>query len=371
MALIIVLSVFNGLEDLVRGLYASFDAELKIEAVKGKSFEVNEDWLDSIRSIQGVEVVTEVIEDNVLFRYREDQHLAKIKGVSDNFVDQGRFEKGYVWGDLNLGTPEQPRAIIGRGIAFFLSIDLDNDFDLLQVFYPKAPRSAGTIDPRQMYSRDVIKPAAFFSIEKEFDENYVLAPIDFVSKLLNYGQKRTSLEIKLKEGQKISSVKSRLRDLLGPEFSVKDTDEQHAGMLRTIKVEKLFVFITLSFILAVASFNIFFSLSMMAIEKKKDTAVLMALGATEKLVRQIYMKQGAIIAFTGATIGLVLGFLVCWVQDTFGLVSLGIASSLVDNYPVKMIWTDFLWTSLAVIAITFIASYRPALIASKVKAGDI
>ncbi|MDO9551576.1 FtsX-like permease family protein [Rhodonellum sp.] len=371
MALIIVLSVFNGLEDLVRGLYASFDAELKIEAVKGKSFEVNEDWLDSIRSIQGVEVVTEVIEDNVLFRYREDQHLAKIKGVSDNFVDQGRFEKGYVWGDLNLGTPEQPRAIIGRGIAFFLSIDLDNDFDLLQVFYPKAPRSAGTIDPRQMYSRDVIKPVAFFSIEKEFDENYVLAPIDFVSKLLNYGQKRTSLEIKLKEGQKISSVKSRLRDLLGPEFSVKDTDEQHAGMLRTIKVEKLFVFITLSFILAVASFNIFFSLSMMAIEKKKDTAVLMALGATEKLVRQIYMKQGAIIAFTGATIGLVLGFLVCWVQDTFGLVSLGIASSLVDNYPVKMIWTDFLWTSLAVIAITFIASYRPALIASKVKAGDI
>ena len=110
---------------------------------------------------------------------------------------------------------------------------------------------------------------------------------------------------------------------------------------------------------------------MMAIEKKKDTAVLMALGATEKLVRQIYMKQGAIIAFTGATIGLVLGFLVCWVQDTFGLISLGIASSLVDNYPVKMIWSDFLWTSLAVIAITFIASYRPALIASKVKAGDI
>jgi lipoprotein-releasing system permease protein len=248
---------------------------------------------------------------------------------------------------------------------------LDNDFDLLQVFYPKAPRTAGTIDPRQMYNRDVIRPAAFFSIEKEFDENYVLAPLNFVSKLLNYGQKRTSLEIKVIEGQKISSVKSSLRELLGPEFTVKDTDEQHAGMLRTIKVEKLFVFITLSFILAVASFNIFFSLSMMAIEKKKDTAVLMALGATEGLVRQIYMKQGAIIAFTGATIGLVLGFLVCWVQDTFGLVSLGIASSLVDNYPVKMIWTDFLWTSVAVVAITFLASYRPALIASKVKAADI
>lgn len=366
MALIIVLSVFNGLEDLVRGLYASFDAELKIEPTQGKSFVVSEEWLDSIRNLEGVAVVTEVIEDNALFRYRDDQHLARIKGVSENFIDQDRFEKGYVWGDLTLGEPTQPSAIIGRGIGFFLSIDLDNDFELLQVFYPKAPRSAGTIDPSQMYSRNVIKPAAFFSIEKEFDDNYIIAPLDFVSELLNYGNKRTALEIQVQEGQNIGTVKTDLRNLLGPGFTVKDTDEQHAGLLRTIKIEKLFVFITLSFILAVASFNIFFSLSMMAIEKKKDTAVLFAMGAKEKLIRQIYIKQGAIIAISGAVIGLFLGFLICWLQDTFGLVSLGITSSIVENYPVKMIWTDFLWTSLAVIAITFIASYRPAVIASRV-----
>ncbi len=366
MALIIVLSVFNGLEDLVRGLYASFDAELKVEATQGKSFEATEEWLEKIKNLDGVAVVTEVIEDNALFRYRDDQHLARLKGVSENFIDQDRFEKGYLWGDLTLGAPGQPSAIVGRGVGFFLSIDLENDFELLQVFYPKAPRSAGTIDPTQLYSRDVLKPAAFFSIEKEFDDNYIIAPLDFVSELLNYGEKRTALEIKVGEGHTISAVKSELRNMLGPEFSVKDTDEQHAGLLRTIKIEKLFVFITLSFILAVASFNIFFSLSMMAIEKKKDTAVLFAMGATQKLIRRIYIKQGAIIAITGAVIGLILGFFICWLQDTFGLVSLGITSSIVENYPVKMIWTDFLWTSLAVIAITFMASYRPAVIASRV-----
>lgn len=371
MALVIVLSVFNGLEDLVRSLYASFDAELKIEASQGKSFQVNEDWLNQIRNTEGVAVLTEVIEDNALFKYRDYQHLAKIKGVSDNYLDQGRFQQGYVWGDLSLGTSSQPQAIVGRGVGFFLSIDLDNEFELLQVFYPKAPRNAGTLDPRQLYSREVIKPTAFFSIEKEFDDNYIIAPLSFVQGLLNYGNKRTSLEVKVQEGTKISTVKKKLNILLGEEFTVKDTDEQHASLLRTIKIEKLFVFITLSFILAVASFNIFFSLSMMAIEKKKDTAVLFAMGATEKLIRQIYIKQGAIIAFSGAIIGLVLGYMICWIQDNYGLVTLGISSSVIDSYPVKMIWTDFLWTSIAVITITFLASYRPAVIASKVKLTEL
>jgi len=371
MALVVVLSVFNGLEDLVRSLYASFDAELKIEPAQGKSFEVESNWLLQIQEIEGVDIVTEVIEDNALFKYKDYQHLARLKGVSNNYLDQGRFDRGYVWGSLDLGTELQPKAIIGRGVGFFLSIDIENEFELLTVFYPKAPRSAGTIDPNQLYSRNFIKPAAFFSIDKEFDDNYIITPLGFVSQLLNYGNKRTSLEVKVKDGESIQKVKSRLRAHLGEKFTIKDTDEQHEGLLRTIKIEKLFVFITLTFILAVASFNIFFSLSMMAIEKKKDTAILFAMGAREKLVRQIYIKQGGIIAFTGAVIGLVSGFVLVWLQDTFGLISLGIASSVIENYPVKMIWTDFLWTSIAVIAITFLASYRPALIASRVKVNDL
>jgi len=368
MALIIVLSVFNGLEDLVRGIYSSFDAELKVESVKGKSFLLTQDLTNQIYEVNGVEVVTEVIEDNVLFKYKNDQYLAKIKGVSDNFLAQKRFENAYLWGELSLGSSLRPAAIMGRGVGYLLSVDLNNSFEVLQVFYPKAPRSAGSIDPSQMYSSGVLEPMAFFSVEKEFDDNYVIAPIAFVSDLLNYGDKRTALEIKVKEGFSVHKVKSEVKKILGEVFLVKDTDEQHATLLRTIKIEKLFVFITLTFILAVASFNIFFSLSMMAIEKRKDTAVLVAMGAKEKLIRQIYLKQGAIIAFSGATVGLVLGFIVVWMQDKFGLVSLGISSSIVENYPVKMIWTDFLWTSLSVVFITFFASYRPAWIASKIQA---
>ena len=369
MALVIVLSVFNGLEDLIKGLYASFDAELKIEAAQGKSFQVNEDWLNSLRDVPGVEVLTEVIEDNALLRYKDNQVVGRIKGVSDNFLDQGRFSKGHFTGEMSLGSESQPAAILGRGVGYFLSVEMGNEFDFLQVFYPKAAR-AGSIDPRNMYNRDVIKPVAYFSIDKQFDDEYVIVPIRFAQDLLNYGDKRTSLEIKVAEGYDISRVKRTLRTQLGEDFLVRDTEEQHASLLLTIRLEKLFVFLTLSFILAVASFNIFFSLSMLAIEKKKDIAVLFAMGATQKLVKSIYVKQGVIIAFSGAAVGLLLGFLICWVQDNFGLVSLGVTSSIVDSYPVKMIWTDFLYTSLSVVIITFIASYRPAIIASRVKTVD-
>lgn len=366
MALVIVMSVFNGLEDLIKSLFASFDAELKIEVVEGKSFLTNEEWLESIRNLEGVAILTEVIEDNALLDYNGNQMVARIKGVSDNFLDQGRFSKGYFWGDTTLGTELRPAAILGRGVGFFLSVNLDDINVPLKVYYPKAPRSAASIDPTQLYTSGILDPVAFFSIDRQFDDEYVIAPLTFTRDLLNYGEKRTSLEIKVAEGVSINEVQSTLKAHLGPKFLVKNKDEQHAGLLRTVKLEKLFVFLTLTFILAIASFNIFFSLSMLAIEKKKDIAVLKAMGAPDRLIRSIFLKQGALIAFSGAVIGLVLGYFVCWMQEIFGLVSLGISSAVVDAYPIKIIWTDFLWISLAVIAITMVASWRPAWIASQV-----
>lgn len=366
MALVIVMSVFNGLEDLIRGLFASFDAEIKIEATLGKSFVASTDWLTEIEKIEGVAILTEVIEDNALLDYNGSQMIGRIKGVSDNFLDQGRFSKGYFWGDTTLGTELRPAAILGRGVGFFLSVNLDNINVPLKVFYPKAPRSAATLDPNQLYAMATLEPVAYFSVERQFDDQYVIAPLAFVRDLLNYGDKRTSLEVKVAEGYSIEAVQDRLKTYLGPEFSVKNTDEQHSALLRTVKLEKLFVFLTLTFILAIASFNIFFSLSMLAIEKKKDMAVLKAMGATERLIKQIFLKQGMMIAFSGALIGLVLGYGVCFLQQTFGLVSLGISSAVVDAYPIKVVWTDFLWISLSIIAITFAASWRPATIAAQV-----
>ncbi|MDG1275980.1 MAG: FtsX-like permease family protein [Algoriphagus sp.] len=366
MALVIVMSVFNGLEDLIRGLFASFDAELKIEAAQGKSFLTSEEWLESIRDLDGVAILTEVIEDNALLDYNGNQMIGRIKGVSDNFLEQGRFSRGYFWGDTTLGTAIRPAAILGRGVGFFLSVNLDNINVPLKVFYPKAPRSAATIDPNQLYSSAVLEPVAYFSVERQFDDQYVIAPLSFTKDLLNYGDKRTSLEIKVADEYSIGEVQERLKIHLGEDFLVKNTDEQHAGLLRTVQLEKFFVFLTLTFILAIASFNIFFSLSMLAIEKKKDIAVLKAMGAPVKLIRRIFLKQGALIAFSGAIIGLVLGYAICWVQQTFGLVSLGISSAVVDAYPVEIIFSDFIWISVAVISITLAASWRPAFIASQV-----
>jgi lipoprotein-releasing system permease protein len=366
MALVIVMSVFNGLEDLIRGLFESFDAEIKIEASVGKSFLTHEEWLDSLRHLEGVAILTEVIEDNALLEYNGNQMVGRIKGVSDNFLDQGRFANGYFWGDTTLGTELRPAAILGRGVGFFLSVNLSNVNVPLKIFYPKAPRSAASLDPSQYYSSAILEPAAYFSIDRQFDDEYVIAPLSFTKDLLDYGDKRTSLEIKVADGYSITSVQKTVRTFLGPDFLVKNTDEQHAGLLRTVQMEKFFVFLTLTFILAIASFNIFFSLSMLAIEKKKDIAVLKAMGAPDKLVRRIFLKQGALIALIGAISGLVLGYLVCWIQQSFGLVSLGISSAVVDSYPVKMIWTDFAWISLAVISITLLASSRPAWIASQV-----
>ena len=366
-ALVVVMSVFNGLEDLIRSLFASFDAELKVEPARGKSFLAPREWVQEIAKIEGVEILTEVIEDNVLYEHDGNQLVAKIKGVSENFLEQGRFSKGYFWGDTTLGTALRPGAILGRGVGFFLSVNLNTVNSTLKVYYPKAPRSAASLDPSQLYASAQLEPRAIFSIEQQFDDEYVIAPLGFTRDLLNYGEKRTALEIKVKQGYQVATVQESLKDHLGENFLVKNADEQHAGLIRTVKLEKLFVFLTLTFILAIASFNIFFSLSMLAIEKKKDIAVLKAMGAPDRMIRAIFLKQGAMIALSGAGIGLILGYLIVVAQDSFGLVSLGISSAVVDAYPVRIVWSDFAWISLSVISITLLASWRPAIIASRVE----
>jgi lipoprotein-releasing system permease protein len=370
MALVAVMSVFNGLEDLIRGLFSSFDSELQVTPVAGKSFVATEDWLNALREVEGVEVITEVIEDNALLEYRGNQHIARVKAVSDNYFDHQRFSKGYFWGDTTLGTGMRPGAILGRGVAFALSVNLDDINSVLQIYYPKAPKSAASLDPNQLYAAGQVEPRGFFSIEQGVDNEYILVPLDFFKDLLNYGQKRTALELKVASGHSISSVQQAVQTHLGAEFAVKNADEQHATLIRTVKLEKLVVFLTLTFILALASFNIFFSLSMLAIEKKKDLAVLKSMGAKNSLIRGIFLKQGALIAFSGAILGLILGLLLVGAQEKFGLISLGIASGVVDAYPVRIHWPDLGWISLAVVTITLLASWRPAWIAAQVNPID-
>ncbi len=366
MSLIIVLSVFNGLEDLLKSLYNTFDPEIKIEATVGKSFEVTPEFLENIRAIDGVQTLAEVIEDNAYARYNQSEMVAVVKGISHSFLDKPKVQDAIVQGSARFQGENSSLnyAIIGRGIQYILNIAPNNDFFALQLFYPKDITGSIT-NPEKMLNRKNIMIGGVFALEKQYDEKYIFVPLEFAKELLDYGNKRTSLEITIKKGYNESEVQQNLRGVLGDKFKVLTSDEQHAIILRTIKIEKLFVYLIFAFILSISSFNIFFALSMLAIEKKKDIGVLYSLGASNKLIRAIFLKEGAFISLSGALFGIFAGFILVLLQQEFGLVSMGLQTSVIGYYPVKMEVMDFIITGVGIILITMAASIRPAIIATK------
>lgn len=359
MALIIVLSVFNGLEDLIRAIYSSFDSDLKISAAEGKSFETDTEFMNRIRRTPGVYVVSEIIEDNALIRYNDRQMVVKIKGVSENFFEQNEIDSSIVEGHHQLILNNTYYALVGRGVQYQLSIRPGNQFVPLQFMYPRNTKF-NPLNPEGAFNNLNILPGGVFAIERQYDDAYVFVPLNFAEELLEYGRRRTSLEIKVDPEYRIEQVKRVLQETLGAGFKVQNSDEQHTSLLRAVKVEKLFVFITFAFILLIASLNIFFSLSMLVIDKKKDIAILASMGATAKTIRNIFLMEGALVALIGAGYGLSMGMLVCNLQQSFGLVSMGMATSVVEDYPVKMEIEDFILTGAAIIVITLLVSIRPA-----------
>lgn len=365
-ALIIVLSVFNGLEDLLHSLNNSFDPEIKIQAARGKSFHSTKDLLKSIHATEGVDVVTEVIEDYAYVRYRDANQVVILKGVGDNFIQQKRIpEENIVEGKLRLKENGVSYAIVGRGVQYTLSIATNDAMFPLQVYYIKNAKSVG-FDASKLYSKKNILPGAVFSIVQNFDENYVIVPLDFAEELLNYGDKKTSLEIKVKPAYNVFRVEQALQEKLGKEFNVLNHEEQHKDLYRLLKMEKLFTFLALTLLLIIGSINIFFSLMMLAIDKKKDIAVLSCMGADKTLIRNIFLAEGTLIAAFGAFLGLALGGAFCWLQLNYGLISMGMETSITQGYPIKVRATDFVSTLLVVSAITFLISIRPAMLAARV-----
>ncbi|SIT88941.1 ABC transporter permease [Pontibacter indicus] len=368
-ALIIVLSVFNGLEDLIRTIYTSFDPNLKISAAEGKSFETDTEFMNRIRRTPGVALVTEVIEDNALLRYNDRQMVVKVKGVSENFFEQNKIGSSVVEGHYNLYANNNYYALVGRGVQYQLSIRTSSEFTYLQFLYPRNTKF-NPLNPEGAFKSLQITPGGVFAIERQYDDAYVFVPIQFAEELMEYGRRRTAIEIKVEDGHRIETVKRALQKVLGEGFLVQNSDEQHTSLLRAVKVEKLFVFITFAFILLIASLNIFFSLSMLVIDKKKDIAVLASMGATKEQIRNIFLFEGALVAFIGASYGLSLGMLIANLQQTFGIVSMGMATSVVDSYPVKLELMDFVLTGAAIVIITMLVSIRPARKAAAMSVRD-
>lgn len=364
-ALVIVLSVFNGLESLLQTLNNSFDPEIKIQASKGKSFKVSDAFLEKIRSVEGVEVITEVIEDYAYVRYRDANQIVMLKGVSDNFIEQNRIPKeNIVEGSLRLRQGEISYAILGRGVQYALSVAVNDPMYLLQVYYIKNVKVSG-MDPSSYYSKQNIVPGGVFSIVQNFDENYIIVPLEFTKDLLNYGDKRTSLEIKTSKGYNVYSVEEKIQNVLGTSFSVLNHKEQHRDLYRLLKMEKLFAFLALTLLLIIGSINIFFTLMMLALDKKKDITILTSMGADKNLIRNIFLSEGILIASLGAVLGLIMGGILCWLQMTYGIISMGMETSVTQGYPIKVKALDFGLTLMVVGVITILISIRPAQLASR------
>jgi lipoprotein-releasing system permease protein len=364
-AIIIVLSIFNGLGDLLHAVNNSFDPEIKIVATKGKSFAVNGDLLKQIKSVGGVQVITEVVEDIAYARYNNADQVVTVKGVSDNFIEQDRIPKSsIVEGELALKRGNVPRALIGYGVKSTLSIAMDQDFYPLQLFYVKAVKS-GSTDISKLYTQKNIFPGGVFMIVQNFDENYVIVPLSFAQDLFNYKDRRTSLEIKLDPAVDVATVESELQRRLGDGFDIQNSEEQHQDVYRVIKLEKLFASIAAILLLLIGSINIYFSLMMLALDKKRDITLLSALGADGTLLKKIFLTEGMLIAAIGTFTGLAAGALIVALQQQFGLVSMGMESAIVDGYPVKMKFSDFAYVFVIMCVVTILVSSRPASIASR------
>lgn len=364
-SIIVVLSIFNGLGEILHAVNNSFDPEIKIEAAKGKSFVLTDSLLRSVEAVAGVDLVTAVIEDYAYARYNGADQVVMVKGVSDNFIKQNRIPPSdIVEGELALKRGNSPRALVGYGVKTALSIAMDQDFFPLQLFYVRNVRG-GSVDPSRMYAQKNILPGGVFMIVQNFDENYVIVPLAFAQELFNYENRRTSLEIKLASAAQQETVEVALQQLLGSGFKVLNTEEQHQDVYRVIKLEKLFAQVAAILLLLIGSINIYFSLMMLALDKKRDITLLSALGADGNLLRRIFLTEGVLIAIIGTVAGLVVGAMIILVQQQFGLVSMGMESAIIDGYPVKMQFSDFAYVFLIMSAVTVLVSSRPAAIAAR------
>ena len=359
----LVLSVFNGIGDLLRSLYSAFDPPIKVKHEKTKSFQFSDSLRKKIYDLEGVEIVTEVIEDYVYLRNRvedsEADMVVTMKGVSDNFIEQHRMDDYISVGEFRLYRDDVPCAVVGSGVRNMLSIRIENNLVPLQVYYVKDVGS-GVMNPASMYAQQSLMPAGVFTIEKNFDENYIFVPLAFAERLLSYEGRRTSLEIMPENGYPIEKLQSSLKDLMGKEFQVLSNDEQHRDLYRLLNLEKVFTFLALALLIVVASINIYFSLMMLVIDKRKDIGIFSAMGASGNLISRIFISEAVIIAGYGTCFGLAAGILFCFLQQTVGLVGMGMENAIVSDYPVKLEFSDLLLISGFNALITILISLHPA-----------
>ena len=358
MALIIVLSVFNGFDSLIRSLFGSFDSDLKVELVVGKSMPANDTIYSIFETIDGVEMVSAVYEDNALIRYDDKTHPARLKGVSADWWKMSRVDTMIIEGNVYTQHDSLFFCVVGRELSYRLGLGLH--FVQAMKFYAPRKTKSRQVQAENAFVAKHLFATGIFAIQSDIDSKYVIIPLDFVTELFQAEGQATAFEIKIKKGFSVDKIQKQIESQLGSTHTVKNRFQQHEFLYKVMQTEKWIIFSILTFILIIASFSIIGSLMMLIIDKKQDATTLRTIGAELKTIRRLFLIEGMFITLFGSLLGMSLGGLVCWIQQQFGLIKINVSGGmLIDAYPVEMVAGDFLLIFLTVSVIGYFASYYP------------
>jgi len=369
-ALIIILSAFNGFGNLVIGLYGSFYPDITVEPASGKVFQADEVLIGNLQQLEEIEFIAASLEENAMLAYNDQEHVATIKGVDTVFykvtaVDDSVFAGNYML-EYNEGGIHVDCAVLGSGLAASLGVALGFDYPAVQVFMPRRTSSGG-LSPRNAFVRQTVQPIGAFRIQADFDSRYLFTSINFVRSLLDYSENEVSaLEIGLKESTKAEKVAAELTEMLGPDYTVKTRNQQNDFLYKVMRNERWVVFLILTFILIIATFNMIGSISMLVIDKRKDTGTLRAMGANESTIRNIFFIQGIFQTLISITTGFAVATTLCLIQIQFGLITIpGSGSFVITAYPIVLQLSDYFYVGITIFLIGGIASWIPAHLASR------
>jgi len=355
-ALIIILSVFNGFEQVVLKMFNTITPQIVIAPAKGKTFNPNTAYFKQLKLNKNIYSYTEVLSENALLRYHDKQSVGLVKGVSSAYLKNKSLDSITIQGKFVIQNSSGANAVIGSAIQNYLMVNTNDPFTQLQIFSPRKGIKSTSINPADDFTQLYIPVSGIFEVQQDFD-NIAIVPLSFARKLLQEEQNISSIEINLQKGINAAVFQLNIEDQLGANFIVKDRIEQNKALYNILGTEKWAVYIILTFILIIAIFNIIGSLTMLVIDKLKDIAILSSLGAGKGLIKRIFLFEGMMITMTGCIFGLVAGLIFCLVQQKFGWIKMSEDNLLISNaYPIGLKWKDFLLVFVTVSVFSFMAS---------------
>ena len=356
-SLVLVLSVFNGFEDLVLSMYNVFDPHIKVVSSNGKNFN-GQKVKEILLTYDNIDVYSSTLEEKALVEYNGKQHIVTIKGVDSLYSNLTSLDSVIINGDNINKFKDANVAIVGRGVAYYLSMNIGSVFENLQLYLPK--RNANFINYKNAFSTSSLSPVGIFSIQQEIDTKYILTHISYLQNLIQKENFVSAIEINLLDKSEMLIFQKKLAEKIGNNYKVINQFEQQEFLYKILNTEKLVVFLILIFIVLISAFNIISSLTVLIIEKKNDIKTFVNLGLDHLSLKNVFVIKSMLGVVFGSLIGLVLGFLVAYIQQEFGLIKMGEGGFVIDSYPVKILFTDFIFIQLIVLVIGFFASWTTA-----------